>query len=105
MIVVNTDFITGKEIETVGLVKGSTIQTKNFGKDMGAGLKSIIGGELKGYTSMMNEARDIAMDRMIDDAKNMGADGIVNVRFSTSSIMNGAAEVMAYGTAVIFKYI
>ena len=68
MIVVNTDFITGKEIETVGLVKGSTIQTKNFGKDMGAGLKSIIGGELKGYTSMMNEARDIAMDRMIDDA-------------------------------------
>ncbi|MBS4900145.1 MAG: YbjQ family protein [Clostridiales bacterium] len=103
MIVVNTDFITGKEIETVGLVKGSTIQTKNFGKDMGAGLKSIIGGELKGYTSMMNEARDIAMDRMIDDAKNMGADGIVNVRFSTSSIMNGAAEVMAYGTAVRFK--
>lgn len=103
MIVVNTDFITGKEIETVGLVKGSTIQTKNFGKDMGAGLKSIIGGELKGYTSMMNEARDIAMDRMIDDAKNMGADGMVNVRFSTSSIMNGAAEVMAYGTAVRFK--
>ena len=103
MIVVNTDFITGKEIETVGLVKGSTIQTKNFGKDMGAGLKSIIGGELKGYTNMMNEARDIAMDRMIDDAKNMGADGIVNVRFSTSSIMNGAAEVMAYGTAVRFK--
>lgn len=103
MIVVNTDFITGKEIETVGLVKGSTIQTKNFGKDMGAGLKSIIGGELKGYTSMMNEARDIAMDRMIDDAKNMGADGIVNVRFSTSSIMNGAAEVMAYGTAARFK--
>ena len=103
MVIVNTDYISGKEIETLGLVKGSTIQTKHFGKDLGAGLKSIIGGELKGYTSMMNEARDIALERMIDDAKSMGADGIVNVRFSTSNILDGAAEVMAYGTAVRFK--
>ena len=103
MIIVNTDYISGKEIETIGLVKGSTIQTKHFGKDIGAGLKSIIGGELKGYTDMMNEARDIALERMIEDAKTMGAEGIVNVRFSTSNILDGAAEVMAYGTAVRFK--
>ena len=103
MIIVNTDYISGKEIETIGLVKGSTIQTKHFGKDIGAGLKSIIGGELKGYTGMMNEARDIALERMIEDAKTMGAEGIVNVRFSTSNILDGASEVMAYGTAVRFK--
>lgn len=103
MIIVNTDYISGKEIETIGLVKGSTIQTKHFGKDLGAGFKSLIGGELKGYTGMMNEARDIALERMIEDAKSMGAEGIVNVRFSTSNILDGAAEVMAYGTAVRFK--
>ena len=79
MIIVNTDFITGKELKTIGLVKGSTIQSKNIGKDLGQGFKSIVGGELKSYTKMMNEARDLATDRMIEDAQNMGADAVINV--------------------------
>ena len=102
MIIVNTDFITGKELETVGLVKGSTIQSKNIGKDLGQGFKSIVGGELKSYTKMMNEARDLATDRMIEDAQNMGADAVINVRYSSSAVMQGAAEIIVYGTAVKF---
>lgn len=103
MIVVNTDYITGKELEMIGLVKGSTIQSKNIGKDIESGFKTIIGGELKAYTQMMNQARDIATQRMIDEAEGLGADAIVNVRYATSAIMQGAAEVMAYGTAVRFS--
>lgn len=102
MIIVNTDFITGKELETIGLVKGSTIQSKNIGKDLGQGFKSIVGGELKSYTKMMNEARDLATDRMIEDAQNMGADAVINVRYSSSAVMQGAAEIIVYGTAVKF---
>ena len=103
MILVNTDYITGKELEMLGLVKGSTIQSKNIGKDIGQGFKTLVGGELKSYTKMMDEARNIAIERMTAQAQAMGADAIVSVRFSSSAIMAGAAEVMAYGTAV--KYV
>lgn len=102
MIIVNTDYISGKEFQMIGLVKGSTIQSKNIGRDFTQGLKTIVGGELKAYTSMMNEARDLATSRMVDEAMALGADAIVNVRYSSSAIMQGAAEVMAYGTAVKF---
>lgn len=102
MLLVNTDYIEGKQFSMLGLVKGSTIQSKHIGKDIGAGFKTIIGGELKAYTEMMDQARAIATDRMVAEAQAMGADAVVNVRFATSAIMQGAAEVMAYGTAVKF---
>ena len=103
MILVNTDYITGYNLLMLGLVKGSTVQSKHIGKDIGAGFKSIVGGELKGYTEMMEDARREATARMIREAEGMGADAVVNVRFTTSSITPGAAEVIAYGTAVKFK--
>ncbi len=103
MLFTTTEQVMGREYEILGLVKGATIQSKNIGKDFGAGLKSIVGGELKGYTEMMEEARDVAMQRMEEEARRLGADAIVCIRFSTSAIMQGAAEVMAYGTAVKFK--
>ena len=102
MIVVNTDFVTGKNLMTLSLVKGSTIQSKHFGKDLMQGFKTMVGGELKGYTEMMNEAREIATSRMIQEAQAMGADAITNVRFASSAILQGAAEVIVYGTAVKF---
>ncbi len=103
MILVNTDYVSGKNLETLGLVKGSTIQSKNIGKDILQGLKTIIGGELKGYTEMMNEARALATKRMVQEAEQMGADAVVNIRYSSAAIMQNAAEVIAYGTAVKFK--
>jgi uncharacterized protein YbjQ (UPF0145 family) len=103
MILVNTDYISGKELETLGLVKGSTIQSKNLGRDITQAIKSLFGGELKAYNEMMNEARALATKRMVEEAKNMGADGIVNIRYASSSVMQSAAEVMAYGTAVKIK--
>ena len=103
MFIVNTDYITGKEFEMLGLVKGSTIQTKNVGRDITQGFKTLVGGELGAYTQMMNDARDLAAQRMEEEAIRLGADAVVNVRFATSAIMQGAAEVMAYGTAVKFK--
>ncbi|MBD5462269.1 MAG: YbjQ family protein [Lachnospiraceae bacterium] len=103
MILVNTDYINGKELEMLGLVKGSTIQSKNIGRDITQSFKTIVGGELKAYTDMMNEARDLATKRMIAEAERLSADAIVNIRYSSSSVMQGAAEVMAYGTAVKFK--
>ena len=102
MILVNTDYISGKNLEMLGLVKGSTIQTKNFGKDLTQGFKTLVGGELKGYTEMMNEARALATKRMVEEAEVLGADAIVNIRYASSAIMQGAAEVIAYGTAVRF---
>lgn len=102
MILVNTDFITGKEIETLSIVKGSTIQSKHMGKDIAAGFKTMVGGELKGYTEMMNEARAIATKRMVAEAEQLGADGIINIRYASSAVVQGAAEVIAYGTAVKF---
>jgi uncharacterized protein YbjQ (UPF0145 family) len=103
MILVNTDYITGKELEMLGLVKGSTIQSKNVGRDISQGLKTLIGGELKAYNEMMNEARALATKRMVEEATGLGADAIVNIRYASAAIMQGAAEVMAYGTAVKFK--
>ena len=102
MLMVNTDYITGKELEMLGLVKGSTIQTRNVGRDITQGFKTLVGGELKAYTEMMNEARELATSRMVQEAEVLGADAIVNIRFVSSSVMQGAAEVVAYGTAVKF---
>ncbi|HIZ06894.1 MAG TPA: YbjQ family protein [Candidatus Eubacterium avistercoris] len=102
MMMVNTDYISGKTLGMLGMVKGSTIQCKNIGRDIGSGFKNLVGGEMKAYTEMMNQARDIATHRMIEEAEALGADAIVNVRYATSAIMQGAAEVMAYGTAVKF---
>ena len=102
MILVNTDYISGKELEMLAIVKGSTIQTKHIGKDITQSFKTLVGGELKEYTLMMNEARELATKRMIAEAEELGADAIVNVRYATSAIMQGAAEVIVYGTAVKF---
>lgn len=102
MILVNTDYITGKTLETIALVKGSTIQSKNIGRDITQSFKTIIGGELKAYTEMMNEARGLATDRMIKEAEKLQADAIINVRYTTSSVVQGAAEILVYGTAVKF---
>lgn len=104
MIITNTEFVTGKEIrEILGLVKGNTIQAKSIGKDFKAGLRHIAGGEIKEYTEMLAESREIALKRMTDKAQRMGADAVINVRFMTSAIMGGAAEILAYGTAVKLK--
>lgn len=102
MILVNTDFITGKEIETLSVVKGSTIQAKHLGKDFLSGLKTLVGGELSAYVEMINEARAIATKRMVKQAEKLDADAIVNIRYSTSNVMQGAAEILVYGTAVKF---
>ena len=103
MKLVNIDYIPGQDFDVLGMVKGNVVQSKNFGKDIGAGFKTLVGGEIKGYTEMLQEARQIATKRMVDEAESLGADAIVNVKFSSSSIMQGAAEVIAYGTAVKFK--
>ena len=103
MILVNTDYISGKELETLQLVKGSTIQSKNIGKDITQGFKTLVGGELKAYNQMMDEARALATKRMLQEAEELGADAIVNIRYSSSAVMQGAAEVIVYGTAVKFK--
>lgn len=102
MILVNTDYITGKKLEMLGLVKGSTIQSKNVGKDITQSFKTLVGGELKAYTEMMNDARALASKRMVEEAQGLGADAIVNIRYASAAVMQGAAEVMAYGTAVKF---
>jgi len=102
MILVNTDYISGKELETLGLVQGSTIQSKNIGRDITQSFKTLVGGELKAYTDMMNEARALATKRMVGEAEALGADGVVNIRYASSTVMQGAAEVIAYGTAVRF---
>jgi uncharacterized protein YbjQ (UPF0145 family) len=104
MIIVNTDTIAGKEIvETLGLARGSTIQAKHIGKDIMSGLRHIVGGELVEYSKMLEESREKAINRMVADAESMGADAVINVRFMTSMIMSGAAEILAYGTAVKIK--
>lgn len=98
-----TDSFEGREYTVLGIAKGNVVQSKNIGRDILSGLKTIVGGEIRNYTKMLEEARDMATQRMIDHAASMGADGIVCLRYSTSSIMQGAAEVMVYGTAVKFK--
>ncbi len=102
MILVNTDFISGKEVQTLSVVKGSMIQTKHLGKDIMAGFKTIVGGELTGYSEMINEARALATRRMVEEAEELGADGIINIRYASSMVMQGAAEMLVYGTAVKF---
>lgn len=103
MILTTTETVSGKELETIGLVKGSTIQSKNIGRDIMSGFKTLVGGELQSYTAMMNEARALATKRMVEEATALGADAIVCMRYSSAAVMQGAAEVMAYGTAVKFK--
>ncbi len=102
MILVNTDYVSGKELETLTLVKGSTVQSKHIGKDISQSFKTLVGGELKAYNQMMNEARELATKRMVEEAEALGADAIVNIRYASSAVMQGAAEVIAYGTAVKF---
>lgn len=103
MILLTIEYVPGREIEALGLVKGTVVQSKHFGKDFMAGMKTIVGGEIKGYTEMLIEARQIATQRMVDEAEALGADAVVGLRYGSASVMQGAAEVIAYGTAVKFK--
>ena len=100
MLLLNIEYIPGKKIEALGIAKGSVVQSKHFGKDFMAGMKTLVGGEIESYTEMLVEARQIATKRMVEDAEAMGADAVINVRYASSSLMQGAAEVTAYGTAV-----
>ncbi|EAS18555.1 YbjQ family protein [Nonlabens mediterrranea] len=104
MIVSTTDFIPGKEIEAIlGVARGSTVRARNVGSDIFAGLKNLVGGEIDEYTKLQAHSRDQAMQRMVDDARNLGADAIINVRLTSSMVMQGASEILAYGTAVKIK--
>lgn len=103
MLLINIDKIPDREYVVLGMVKGTMVQSKHIGKDIMNSLKTIVGGELTSYTEMMNEARTMATSRMVDEAEKLGADAIINIRYASSAIMAGAAEVLAYGTAVKFK--
>ena len=103
MLLVNIDYIPGKDLDVLGIVKGTVVQSKNFGKDFMAGMKTLVGGEIESYTQMLTEARQIATKRMVDAAEALGADAVVGLRYASASVMQGAAEVIAYGTAVKFK--
>lgn len=103
MLLLNIDHIPGKEIEALSIVKGTVVQAKNFGKDFMAGMKTLVGGEIEGYTQMLNEARQLATKRMVDEATELGADAVISIRYTSASIMQGAAEITAYGTAVKYK--
>lgn len=100
MMITTTERVEGRNYQVLGLVQGSTIQCKNIGRDITQGLRQFVGGELPAYTEMMDRARSIAMERMVQQAQQLGADAIVCIRYSTSAVMQGAAEVVAYGTAV-----
>lgn len=100
MLLLNIEYIPGKKIEALGVVKGSVVQCKHFGEDFMAGMKTLVGGEIESYTQMLIEARQLATKRMVDEAQALEADAVINVRFASSSLMQGAAEVTAYGTAV-----
>ena len=105
MLLLSIDYIPGpgRELEALGIVKGSVVQCKSFGKDFMAGMKTLVGGEITGYTEMITEARQIATKRMVDEAEALGADAVVNVRYGSSSVMQGAAEITVYGTAVKYR--
>lgn len=103
MKLVSIDYIPGKELEALDIVKGTVVYSKNIGKDFMAGMKTLVGGEIEGYTDMLNTARQIATKRMVDEAEALGADAVVNIKYGSSSVMQGAAEVVAYGTAVKYK--
>ena len=100
MKLLSINYIPGKEIEALGMVKGTVVQTKNIGRDFMAGMKTLVGGEIVGYTEMLNEARQIAVKRMVDEAKELGADAVIGIKYGSSQVMQGAAEIIAYGTAV-----
>ena len=103
MILITLNYVPGKEIEALGIVKGTTVQSKNFGKYFMSGMKTLVGGEISAYTEMLNEARQIATKRMVDEAEALGADAVINIRYGSASMMQGAAEVVVYGTAVKYK--
>ena len=103
MKLLSIEYVPGQEIEALGLVKGTIVQTKNVGRDIMAGMKTLVGGEIAGYTQMLNEARQIATKRMVDEARELGADAIIGITYGSSQVMTGAAEVVAYGTAVKYK--
>jgi uncharacterized protein YbjQ (UPF0145 family) len=103
MKLISIDNYPGKEYEVLGLVKGTVVQTKNVGRDFMAGMKTLVGGEIVGYTEMLIEARQIATKRMVDEAESLGADAIIGIKFGSSMVMQGAAEILAYGTAIKFK--
>ena len=103
MKLLSIDHIPGQEVEAIGMVKGAIVQTKHFGKDFMAGMKTLVGGEIVAYTEMLNEARQIAIKRMVDEAEALGADAVIGVRYGSAQMMQGAAEVIAYGTAVKYK--
>ena len=103
MLLLNIDHIPGREIEALGLVKGAVVQCKSVGKDFMAGMKTFVGGEIESYTDMLTEARQLATKRMVDEAEALGADAVVNIRYASASIMQGAAEITVYGTAVRLK--
>ena len=100
MLLLNIEYVPGKEVEALGLVKGAVVQSKNFGRDLMAGMKTLVGGEIVSYTEMLNEARQIAMKRMVEEAEALGADAVLNIRYGSASVMQGAAEITTYGTAV-----
>ena len=102
VVLVNTDYIMGQKLQTLSIVRGSVVMTKHIGSDIGASFKTLVGGEIKAYTDMLNNAREIATARMMEDAARFGADAVVNVRYTTSSVMQGASEILAVGTAVKF---
>lgn len=103
MQLLSINYVPGKEIEALGIVKGSVVQTKHMGKDFMAGMKTLVGGEIRSYTEMLNEARAIATQRMAEEAMALGADAVIDINYGSSAIMQGAAEIVAYGTAVKFK--
>ena len=103
MLLLTLNYVPGKEIEALGIAKGTTVQSKNFGKDFMSSMKTLVGGELSAYTEMLNEARQIATKRMVDEAEELGADAVINIRYGSASMMQGAAEVVVYGTAVKIK--
>ena len=105
MLLLNIDHIPGssRELEALGIVKGSVVQCKSVGKDFMAGMKTFVGGEIESYTAMLTEARQLATKRMVDEAEALGADAVLNIRYASASIMQGAAEITVYGTAVRYK--
>ncbi|NER13755.1 heavy metal-binding domain-containing protein [Leptobacterium flavescens] len=104
MIYVTTDYVAGREIDqTLTVVRGSSVRARDFGRDIFAGLKNLVGGEISEYTKLLADAREQAIKRMLDDASRLGADAVINVRFMTSQVMQGASEILAYGTAVKLK--
>jgi uncharacterized protein YbjQ (UPF0145 family) len=103
MKLLSIDTFPGREFEALGMVKGAIVQTKHFGNDFMAGIKTLVGGEIAAYTDMLNEARQIAVKRMVDEATELGADAVIGVRYGSAQMMQGAAEVIAYGTAIKFK--